>query len=362
MLKKQSKRRRRDVASLVTLAVVLVVYLVMQQLINAGIINAFLRGIINLACINVVAAVSLNMVTGLLGQLVLGHAGFMLVGAYASALFTKSVGWDLSLSLFPSLLIGGLVAAVTGLLVAIPALRLRGDYLAIITLGFGEIIRVFAYNLPFTGGPGGLSGIGTLTSRTNPAGMFNYLFPIAAFVIFFSYTFGTSRSGRAVLAIREDEIAAESSGINTTYYKLLAFVLSAFFVGIAGGMYAHQIGIIAPGKFDFNRSVEILMMVVLGGMGSITGAVISATALTALPELLRSLGKVISNIPVLADILGNFEQYRMLLYSILLICVMLFRPKGLLGRAEIRILPIYDRWRNWRHNKKAAAGKGGGAT
>ena len=355
------KRKKRDLASIFTLVLVAVAYFVLRALIDAGIISPLLRGIINLACVNVIAAVSLNMVTGLMGQLVLGHAGFMLVGAYASAIFTINAEMSLHLSLIPSLLLGGVAAGIIGLLIAIPALRLRGDYLAIITLGFGEIIRVFAYNLPFTGGPGGLSGIASLTTRDDPSGMFTYLFPITAFTIFFSYTFGTSRQGRAVLAIREDEIAAESSGVNTVYYKLLTFTLSAFFAGIAGGLYAHQIGIIAPGKFDFNRSVEILMMVVLGGLGSITGAVISATALTALPEGLRSLGKGLSAVlPAGAsEALGNFDQYRMLLYSIVLICVMLFRPKGLLGRAEVRIIPGFDKLRERLLGKKAPKGGDG---
>ena len=354
------KRRKKDIVSLVTLFLLIVVFFVLRNLISTLAISPFLRGLINLICVNVVAAVSLNLVTGLMGQLVLGHAGFMMVGAYVSAFFTKSIGWSLSASILPSLFLGGLAAAITGFLVAVPALRLRGDYLAIITLGFGEIIRVFAYNLPFAGGPAGLSGIASLTSRKNPTGMFDILFPIAVMAIFFSYTFGTSRHGRAVLAIREDEFAAEASGINTTYYKLLTFTISAFIVGIAGGLYAHQIGIIAPGKFDFNRSVEILMMVVLGGMGSITGTVISAAVLTTLPEMLRSLGKVLSaTLPSgVADVLGNFEQYRMLIYSILLICVMLFRPKGLLGRSELRVIPLIDKLRAYFGKKSPSEGGG----
>lgn len=316
----------------------------LHLLIKAGIIGPFIRGILNVACINIVAAVSLNLVTGLLGQLVLGHAGFMLVGAYTAALITKNSALVLGFSLPLSLLAGGASAAIVGLVIALPALRLRGDYLAIVTLGFGEIIRVVANNLEFTGGPAGLSGIKSLTTKLNPSGMFNLIFPITAFVIYFSYTFGTSRHGRAVRSIREDEIAAENNGIHTTYYKLMAFTLAAFFAGIAGGLYAHQIGVIAPSRFDFNRSVEILMMVVLGGMGSITGAVISATFLTALPELLRSLGKLLSNIlpNLMTGFFNNFDQYRMLIYSTLLIVVMLFRPKGLLGRSEMRLIPFVD--------------------
>lgn len=336
--------RKRALTSLVALVLTGLVYLGLHLLIQAGTIGPFIRGILNVACINIIAAVSLNLVTGLLGQLVLGHAGFMLIGAYTAALITKNSQLALGLSLPLALLAGGLLSALIGFLIALPALRLRGDYLAIVTLGFGEIIRVVANNLQFTGGPAGLSGIKSLTTKQNPAGMFNLIFPITAFVIFFSYTFGTSRHGRAVRSIREDEIAAESSGVNTTYYKLLAFTLAALFAGIAGGLYAHQIGVIAPSRFDFNKSVEILMMVVLGGMGSITGAVISAAFLTALPELLRSLGKLLSNVlpDVMTGFFNNFDQYRMLIYSVLLICVMLFRPKGLLGRSEMRLTPLVD--------------------
>ena len=336
--------RKRSLVSLLVLVLTVAVYLALHFLIQAGIIGPFVRGIMNYACINIIAAVSLNLVTGLLGQLVLGHAGFMLIGAYTAALITKNSSLSLGLSLPLALLAAGFLAALIGFLIALPALRLRGDYLAIVTLGFGEIIRVVANNLQFTGGPAGLSGIKSLTTKQNPSGMFNLIFPLTAFVIFFSYTFGTSRHGRAVRSIREDEIAAESSGVNTTYYKLLAFTLAALFAGIAGGLYAHQIGVIAPSRFDFNRSVEILMMVVLGGMGSITGAVISASFLTALPELLRSLGQLLSNVlpDVMTGFFNNFDQYRMLIYSVLLICVMLFRPKGLLGRSEMQLTPLID--------------------
>lgn len=347
--------KKRTVVSLIALLLTAALYLVLHLLIGAGIIGPFIRGILNIACINIVAAVSLNLVTGLLGQLVLGHAGFMLVGAYTASLITKNSAVALGFSLPLSLLAGGTLAAIVGLVIALPALRLRGDYLAIVTLGFGEIIRVVANNLEFTGGPAGLSGIKSLTTKLNPAGMFNLIFPVTAFVIYFSYTFGTSRHGRAIRSIREDEIAAENSGIHTTYYKLMAFTLAAFFAGIAGGLYAHQIGVIAPSRFDFNRSVEILMMVVLGGMGSITGAVISATFLTALPELLRSLGKLLSNIlpDLMTGFFNNFDQYRMLIYSTLLIVVMLFRPKGLLGRSEMRLIPLVNLASGKKHKRGA---------
>lgn len=316
----QLKKKDSLLSWIVTLAIVLALYGILYGLISSGTINRYVSDLITLIFINVIMAVSLNLVTGLLGQLVLGHAGFMLVGAYAAALFTKSSALPLQFSLPIGLVLSGILAAVFGVIIGIPALRLRGDYLAIITLGFGEIIRVVANNLKITGGAMGLSGIKSLTNRQNPAGMLPFVFFIAVAVIFVMFTFGRSRHGRAVIAIREDEIAAEASGINTTYYKLLAFVLAAFIAGVAGGLYAHQIGIIDPSKYDFNRSVEFLIMVVLGGLGSITGSIVSATLLTVLPEALRS-----------------FSDYRMLAYSIVLICVMLFRPTGMLGRAEFSL-------------------------
>lgn len=336
-----SKTKKKTIASMITLAITIAAYLIIWALISAGMIKTYTIEILNLICINVIAAVSLNMVTGMLGQLVLGHAGFMLVGGYAAAIFTKTVGWNLYASMPIALLIAGIFAAVLGLVIGIPALRLRGDYLAIITLGFGEIIRVIANNLSITNGAKGYYGFPTF-SRQQPAGLFSFVFLIAAFVIYFSYTFGTSRHGRAVIGIREDEIAAESSGINTTYYKLLTFTISAFFAGVAGALSAFHVGVIDPARFDFNRSVEVLMMVVLGGMGSITGSVLSATVLTILPEMLR-----------------KFADYRMLVYSLVLICVMLFRPQGLLGRAEIQIIAPFEKLRErFRGNKGNKQGGG----
>lgn len=334
--------KKKKISYVLNLLIIIALYFILYVSINQGHINSYYSDILNMVCINVILAVSLNLVTGLLGQLVLGHAGFMLVGAYASALFTIHVKMPLAYSFPISLLIGGVVASLFSIVIGIPALRLKGDYLAIITLGFGEIIRVVANNLTITNGAKGLYGIESLNTRNNPTAMFTYVFFAAVFVIFINFTFGTSRHGRAVIAIREDEIAAEASGINTTYYKLLAFILAAFIAGAAGGLYAHQIGIIDPSKFDFNRSVEILVMVVLGGMGSITGSIISASVLTVLPEALR-----------------GFSDYRMLLYSIVLICVMLFRPTGLLGRSEFSLIntiyKIKDKIKN--SNKKKTISK-----
>ncbi len=322
-----TKTRRRGIASLVTLAALLVLMIVVNILIAQGLVNARIMDILKFIGINVIAAVSLNMVTGLMGQLVLGHAGFMLVGAYAASMFMNAAaGWATGPALAVGLLLAGLISALFGILIGVPALRLRGDYLAIITLGFGEIIKTVALTVKFTNGAKNYYGYPTFSGKTEPAALFNFIFILMIFVIFFSYTFGTSRQGRAVLAIREDEIAAESCGINTTYYKLLTFALSAFFAGIAGGLLAQQLGLVAPTTYGFNKSIDVLMMVVLGGMGSITGSVLSASVLTLLPELLR-----------------GFAEYRMLIYSVVLIIVMLFRPKGLLGRAELRVLPLYEK-------------------
>lgn len=335
--------KKKWISYLVNLAIVFLLYFGISTLIAQRVINSYYSDIINMMLINIILAVSLNLVTGLLGQLVLGHAGFMLVGAYSAALFTLNVKLPFTVSFPIALIIGGLAAALSGFIIGVPALRLRGDYLAIITLGFGEIIRVIANNLTITNGAKGLYGMESLNTRHNLTGMFTYIFFIAVFVIFLNFTFGTSRHGRAVIAIREDEIAAEAAGIHTTYYKLLAFVLAAFIAGVAGGLYAHQIGLIDPSKFDFNRSTEILVMVVLGGMGSITGSILSAGVLTILPEALR-----------------GFSNYRMLLYSVVLICVMLFRPTGLLGRSEFSLTGAFEKIRSTvGGNKKNAAKKEG---
>ena len=329
-------KKRTGAFYLTNLLLTVVLFVVLYLLIDGKVLTGRYTTVITLVCVNVILAVSLNLVTGILGQLVLGHAGFMLVGAYASALFTKNVGMALPISFPISLVLAGLLAALFGVIIGIPALRLRGDYLAIITLGFGEIIRVLAnadFLKPITNGAMGLGDI--------PTGLFVYAFIIMVLVIVINFSFGRSRHGRAVIAIREDEIAAESAGVNTTYYKLFAFVLAAFIAGVAGGLYANQIQVIDPAKFDFNRSVEILIMVVLGGMGSITGSIISATVLTVLPEMLR-----------------GFDEYRMLLYSIILIAVMLFKPSGLLGRYEISVPGLFMKlWNKLKHPKQKTTGE-----
>ena len=294
-------------------------YFLFTGLINGKILNNHQTGIVVFICINIILAASLNITVGCLGQITLGHAGFMSVGAYTAALFTKSGVIPGFPGYIVGILLGGIVAGVVGIIIGIPALRLKGDYLAIITLAFGEIIRVLIEYFNFTGETQGLTGI---TKYRN----FGIIYIIMVLCFVFMYSAMTTRHGRAILAIREDEIATEASGVNITYYKTLAFTLSAVFAGIAGGVYAHYMGIIGAKQFDYNYSINILVMVVLGGMGSFTGATISAIVLTLLPEILR-----------------GFASYRMIIYSLLLIVMMIFRPVGLLGRKEFSMTEIAKR-------------------
>ncbi len=250
--------------------------------------------------VNIILAVSLNLIVGFLGELTLGHAGFMAVGAYAGCLAIKSMSaLPPMVALVLGMLIGGLAAAAIGFLIGLPVLRLRGDYVAIVTLAFGQIIVTLFTNMEITGGASGLKGIPMDAN-------FTVTFITMAITILIIATLVNSRHGRAISSIRENEVAARSIGINITYYKMLAFVIAAFFAGIAGVLYGSNLGILIPRSFDYNKSIEILVYVVLGGMGSLPGSVIAATVLTLLPELLR-----------------EFSDYRMLVYSIVLIVMML---------------------------------------
>ncbi|MEG2604817.1 MAG: branched-chain amino acid ABC transporter ATP-binding protein/permease, partial [Clostridia bacterium] len=309
------------------LSAVFLIFIGLQSLIGVGVINKYYSGVMISMGINIVMTVSLNLTTGFLGELALGHAGFMSVGAFTAGIITKALaenfGLDPVTALPVSLLAGGLLAAAMGLVIGIPALRLKGDYLAIITLGFGEIIRVIIQNLEITGGAAGISRVPRVNS-------FPLTYFIMVAVVIMMFTLGRSRHGRAIISIRENAIAAESTGISTTYYKIFAFTLAAFFAGIAGGLYAHQYGRVTASVFDFNKSIEYLVMVVLGGMGSITGSIISASVLTLLPEMLR-----------------EFSDYRLLIYSVLLIVMMLFRPKGLMGTAEFSLTSTVEASGAW---------------
>jgi branched-chain amino acid transport system permease protein len=278
-------------------------------------------------CINVVLAVSLNLVNGYTGQFSLAHAGFMAVGAYVCAYCTTTLfhtvgGVAEQAVFFGGLLAAGAAAAVVGFLVGAPSLRLRGDYLAIVTLGFGEIIRVILENFDSMGGPRGFSVSAGASSTRWMLGFWAFGSAVTAAYAVLALVHSTY--GRGFLAVRDDEVAAEAMGINTTRYKIAAFVIGAFFAGIGGGLYARAKQFINPDGFDFLKSIEIVVMVILGGMGNTAGVILAAVVLTVLPEALRSL-----------------ESYRMIIYSALLIVIMLARPDGLFN------------FRGWRRAKGA---------
>ena len=284
-----------------------------------------MRIIINIG-ISMILAASLNLINGFTGQFSLGHAGFMAIGAYTASGLTTMVfngvdGIPEDLLFLVVLLAGGITAAIAGLLIGIPSLRLKGDYLAIVTLGFGEIIRVVLQNIESLGGSLGISGIPRYTT-------FIWTFAILAVLIFISQNLMFSTYGRGFLATRDDEIAAESVGVNTTKYKVIAFVIGAFFAGVAGGLYGHYNSLIRPLDFGFLKSVEIVVMVILGGMGSTWGVLLAAALLTYLPEVLRSI-----------TIFGvSMSDFRMTIYSLALILLMIFRPQGLLGDFDAKAL------------------------
>lgn len=295
--------------NILTLIIIAAVYALIQVLLNAGIVSSFYEITIVTICINIILAVSLNLVTGFTGQFSLGHAGFMSIGAYAAALINMSMNSTTGFLL--GIIVGAIAAAIVGIIVGIPTLRLRGDYLAIATLGMAEIIRVVFLNMEITNGAAGLNGIPRFTT-------WFWLFALTALTLVLIRNFVSSSQGRACISIREDEIAAESMGINTTRYKVMAFAIGAFFAGIAGALYSSYFYVISPGIFGFQKSIDILVIVVFGGLGSITGSVIAAILLAVITTLLQS-----------------YSAIRMILYALLLIIIMLFRPQGLLGTKEI---------------------------
>ncbi|MBN8645271.1 MAG: branched-chain amino acid ABC transporter permease [Planctomycetes bacterium] len=358
--------------------VVIVALAVMAQVVLKGLLGGYYADLAITIGVNIVLAVSLTIVNGFTGQFSMGHAGFLAVGGYVSGAVTyyfsltqwgsaaaaggRLSGMPLSTEglawlgagdvLFPvALLIGGLVSALLGLAVGLPSLRLRGDYLAIVTLGFGEIIRVVIQQsgpalktpeaaeqagvLGMATGLGGALGFGGLPKYTS---LF-WVVLFAGLTMLVAYRIKTSTSGRAMLSVREDEIAAEAMGVNTTRTKVWAFVIAAFFAGIAGGLYAHKLGVaLGPVDAGFQRSFDIIIMVVLGGLGSISGAALAAVVVTMLPEYLRAVA-----------------DYRMIIFALALILMMILRPKGLLGVREVWDA---DLWRGLFRRGKSA--KGGG--
>lgn len=288
------------------LVLALIVYVVVNALINGGQLDMYYSNLLITILINIMLAVSLHLVIGITGQFSIGHAGFLAVGAYISAICTM----NLNLPFIVGLIVGAIVAAIMGLLIGIPTLRLRGDYLAIATLGFAEIIRIVFLNWEYVGGASGMQ----VTQMTT----WTYAFFATLITIIVISNFTNSRHGRACIAVREDEIAADSMGINTTFYKVIAFAIGAFFAGLAGGLFSHNFYIILPTQFGFLKSFDILIYVVLGGLGSMSGAIIAAIFLT-----------------VISLYLQDFPETRMIIYSLVLIIVMLYRPSGLMGTKEI---------------------------
>ncbi len=298
---------------------ILVLFIILYGLFQSNVLGtrtSYIKGIFTTACYTIILVTSLNLLVGFMGEFSLGHAGFMSVGAYASAILTNSLydyGMPKLLLFIIALLVGGAAAACMGVLVGIPALRLRGDYLAIVTVAFAEIIRVAFCNFAVTGSGRTMSGIAKLSD-------FYWCYWAMVICVAVMYMYTRSRFGRTVIAIREDYIAASASGINVTYYKVLNFTISAFFAGIGGAMYAHYMTAMIPTNFNFMYSAEMLTEVIIGGTGSLTGSIIGAAFLSALPEAMR-----------------QFSIYRILAYSVVLVLVMIFKPGGIFGTWEFSL-------------------------
>lgn len=329
-----ASKRGRD--TLLSFGIVIAAFIIVQALIAGGMLSSQIKGLLVPICAYVVMAVSLNLTVGILGELSLGHAGFMSVGAFAGIVTTTCLADVIPLAplrLAVAVIVGAVFAAIAGVIVGVPVLRLKGDYLAIVTLAFGEIIKNIVnvmylgfdesglhfslveqkFQLSDTGtmiinGPIGVSGVTKISTFASGV-------VLILVTLFFVLNFINSRTGRAVMAVRDNKIAADSIGISVTRYKLLAFVVSAAFAGAAGTLYAMNFSTVTAAKFDFNTSILVLVFVVLGGLGNIWGSIIAAALLTLLPELLRGL-----------------SNYRMLIYAVLLIAMMLFNNSSLKKR------------------------------
>lgn len=336
-----------------------VLFVLNNVLSNRQVFNPYYFRILMLIGVAIILAVSLNLVNGVTGQFSIGHAGFMAIGAYAGAALTvygqhrflpplgKADIWTQHLALILAMLAGGGLAALMGLLVGLPSLRLRGDYLAIVTLGFGEIIRVCILNIDAVGGSSGFRGYSSPQGYVSIPALTNFfwVYLVVAIIIILSRNLLRSTPGLSFYAVREDEIAAEAMGVRTTRVKVTAFVMSAFFAGVAGALYAHYDPYLKPDSFGFLRSIEIVTMVVLGGSGSISGAVLGAAILTATPEMLRiGMGYLSSVNPQLAKGL-QVDLLRQLIYALLLIILMLTRPQGIMGGREISIWGLFSKRR-----------------
>ena len=341
------------IKSLVIAAVLIgVLYMLNAMMSSAGFfgvgINDYQARLFTLIGINLILATSLNLINGFTGQFSIGHAGFMAVGAYASAFFTVTYGKAIegsfaflgetvasSLVLLVAIVIGAIVAAIMGLIVGIPSLRLKGDYLAIVTLGFAEIIRIVILNIDAVGGATGYQVPGYAN--------FLWIGLFGVITVIVIHNIVKSDMGRALISIREDELAAEAMGVNTTRYKVASFAIGSSFAGVAGVLFAHYNQFLSTNIFQFTYSFEIIIMIVIGGMGSMTGAILGAIVVTLLPELLRNLPDVTIPFSYLCasadcakwDWTIHFVDLRMVIFALILILTMIFRPQGILGTAEI---------------------------
>ncbi|HEY8362109.1 MAG TPA: branched-chain amino acid ABC transporter permease [Tissierellaceae bacterium] len=288
---------------------IVVLYLLIQMLISIGIIDSFYELNIVIICINIILAVSLNLITGITGQFSLGHAAFMSIGAYTSAILTAKFNLPFILALF----ISGFAASLAGIMIGLPTLRLKGDYLAIATLGFGEIVKVIATNTDYIGGAIGFNDIPRYTNWT-------WVYISVTATVILVKRFVNSYHGRACRAVKEDEIAAESVGINTTFYKALAFAIGAFYAGVAGSLYANYFYFIKPDSFGFMKSIDILITVVFGGIGNIIGSIIGAVSLS-----------------IISLSLQDIAELRMVIYSVVLYLIMIYRNNGMFRKRGFKI-------------------------
>lgn len=304
-------------ANFAWLVLSVVSFVVLTILMKVGIIGSYYSITLYNIFINIILAVSLNLVIGVCGQFSLGHAGFMCIGAYCAGIMVKMMPNMTGLVI--GVLIGFVLSTIVALIVSIPTLRLKGDYLAIATLGFAEIVRILVQNMEITNGAAGLNGIPKLTT-------FPLLFVCAVISILVVCNFTHSSPGRACLSIREDEIASEAMGINTTKYKVIAFVIGALLASLAGALFACNFYVIKPDQFTFNKSIDILVMVVFGGMGSMTSSVLAAVA-----------------IGIINVVLANFSEIRMIIYGLALVGIMIFKPTGILGTKELSFKKLFDK-------------------
>lgn len=289
--------------------IVFFLYILGQIFISAGIIDSYIFLNIVVIGINIILAVSLNLITGFTGQFSLGHAAFMAIGAYVSAVAIVQFGLPFALAL----ILAAVSASLAGIVIGIPTLRLKGDYLAIATLGFGEIVRIIILNNEYVGGASGLNDIPQNTNWT-------WLYFMVVATVILIKNFINSKNGRACIAIREDEIASEATGLNTTFYKVLAFAIGAFFAGIGGALYSGYFYFIKPEAFGFMKSIDILVILVFGGMGSIEGSIAGAIVLS-----------------LISLVLQNIPELRMVIYSVILFVIMVYRPQGLMGNYKLKL-------------------------